>query len=141
MGFEDIRSAHPKLTVFWESSAHETEDELSRMWHQERVMSPSARSSGRGIHSISGASRKGLPSVGKVSRCPPIVLRRSSFVLDFMRGGCGMRARFPRKSRTKDDETIWRLTSWTAGAGQGRPVMAYRKRVEVRVVDLISDPK
>jgi hypothetical protein len=38
MGFEDIRSTHPKLTVFWESSAHETEDELSRMWHQEGVM-------------------------------------------------------------------------------------------------------
>jgi hypothetical protein len=34
MGFEDIRSTHPKLTVFWESSAHETENELSRMWHQ-----------------------------------------------------------------------------------------------------------
>jgi hypothetical protein len=37
MGFEDIRSAQPKLTVFWETSAHQTEDELSRMWQQEHV--------------------------------------------------------------------------------------------------------
>ena len=37
MGFEDIRSAQPKLTVFWETSAHQTEYELCRMWQQERV--------------------------------------------------------------------------------------------------------
>jgi hypothetical protein len=37
MGFEDIRSAQPKLTVFWETSAHQMESELSRMGQQERV--------------------------------------------------------------------------------------------------------
>jgi hypothetical protein len=36
MGFEDIRSAQPKLMLFWETSAHQTEYELSRMWQQER---------------------------------------------------------------------------------------------------------
>jgi hypothetical protein len=35
MGFEDIRSAQPKLTVFWETSAHEMENELSRVRRQE----------------------------------------------------------------------------------------------------------
>jgi hypothetical protein len=35
MGFEDIRSAQPKLTVFWETSAHELENELSKMWRPE----------------------------------------------------------------------------------------------------------
>jgi hypothetical protein len=35
MGFEDIRSAQPKLTVFWETSAHEMENELSRVQRQE----------------------------------------------------------------------------------------------------------
>jgi hypothetical protein len=37
MGFEDIRSAQPKLTVFWETSAHQMENEFSRMWRQEPV--------------------------------------------------------------------------------------------------------
>lgn len=37
MGFEDIRSAQPKLTVFWETSAHQMENELSRMSQQEAV--------------------------------------------------------------------------------------------------------
>jgi hypothetical protein len=47
-----------------------------------------------------------------------------------------MVARVPRKSGTKD-ETIGALP---LGPPE-QPVMAYRKRVEVQVIDLISDPK
>jgi hypothetical protein len=37
LGFEDLRSDHPKLTVFWETSVRKLDNELHDMWRQERV--------------------------------------------------------------------------------------------------------
>jgi hypothetical protein len=37
LGFEDLRSDHPKLTVFWETSVRKLDYELHDMWRKERV--------------------------------------------------------------------------------------------------------
>jgi hypothetical protein len=36
LGFEDLRSDHPRLTVFWETSARKLDYELHKMWRGER---------------------------------------------------------------------------------------------------------
>jgi hypothetical protein len=65
LGFEDLRSDHPRLTVFWETSARKLDYELHKMWRGNATSKNARRPRTSGWRRSMTLSRKNLMNTGR----------------------------------------------------------------------------